>query len=48
MSDDEVLVDLDPEVLEEEGLFLDEEGLGLDKELGDGDGIDSKFDAEEE
>lgn len=48
MADDEV-VDIDPDVLEEDALFLEEDDdLGLGGELGDEEDLDFKLSPEEE
>jgi hypothetical protein len=49
MSDDEAIVDIDPEILDEEGLFLDEEDdLGINLGLDGDEELDIKPGAEEE
>lgn len=48
MSDEETITDIDPEILEDEGLFLDEDDLGLDLGLDEDEDADLKLSVEEE
>lgn len=50
MSDEEVVDSAEPEIIEEDALFLDDEvdDLGLDGELGEEDDLGFKLGSEEE